>query len=224
MKKTFFTALSVCTPFMLGATSVFADSSSTPVTANFTVSNTDNTNPTPPSPAGPTNPDGNNNLNPTTTFAIAYLPSKFNFGDIQLTGNSTINAPAIVSKGNTFNVGVKNTTHTTEGWKLTAALTGDLTNYGATIKTTGNTVKENKSGTLTNLVNAQSITVNSDATISSTPTDMLTGNSGNTFAGTYDLQLGTVSLNIPDTSTVNAGNSTGSVSWNLSKVPTVPVP
>ncbi|WP_179131841.1 hypothetical protein [Enterococcus hirae] len=50
----------------------------------------------------------------------------------------------------------------------------------------------------------------------------MTGNQGNVFSGTYDMDLGTVSLEIPDASRISQGQSTGSITWNLAQTPQNP--
>lgn len=234
-KQALLAAVALVAPVMLGTgvsaatTSSQAASSSsqpnTPVTANFTVSSTDNTNPTPPSPTTPGSggavTPGNKPLNPTSTFAVSYLPSQFNFGSVTLTGQNTLNVPATTQANKTFNVGIKNTTHTSTGWTLRAQLTGTLANYGAKVTTTtsANSAKLNNNGTLAALPNSGMITVTPNAQITSTASTIMTGNDGHVFAGTYDLNLGNVSLNIPDTTKVPAGQATGQVNWNLTQTP-----
>ncbi|EON3045121.1 WxL domain-containing protein [Enterococcus hirae] len=202
----------------------------TQVNAQFTVSSTDTTNPTPPGgsvdpsePNKPSNP-GNSALNPTSTFALSYIPYQFDFGTTDLTGKSSIEVPATPQSGKSFNVGVKNTTHTTQGWTLSASLTGDLATYGAQVKTTvsASSAKVNNNGVLEELPTNNMITVKDNAEISSTDNVIMTGNDGNVFAGTYDLNLGNVSLNIPDTSKVPSGDATGTITWNLAQTPQQP--
>lgn len=233
-KQALLAAVALVAPVMLGTGVSAATNSSqaassgsqpnTPVTANFTVSNTDNTNPTPPSPA-PTNPGatpnpGNKPLNPTSTFAVSYLPSQFDFGSVTLTGKTSLNVQATSQGNKTFNVGIKNTTHKNTGWTLTAQLTGALASYGAKVTTTtsASSATVNNNGTLTALP-AGMITVPQNAQITSTSSPIMTGNDGHVFAGTYDLNLGNVSLNIPDTTKVPAGQATGQVNWNLTQTP-----
>ncbi|OZS41200.1 hypothetical protein DF186_10675 [Enterococcus hirae] len=233
-KQALLAAVALVAPVMLGTGVSAATNSSqtassgsqpnTPVTADFTVSSTDATNPTPPSPATPgaggAVTPGNKPLNPTSTFAVSYLPSQFSFGSITLTGQNTVNVPATTQANKTFNVGIKNTTHRSTGWTLRAQLTGDLANYGAKVTTTtsASSAKLNNNGNLTTLPNGM-ITVTQNAQITSTPSTIMTGNNGHVFAGTYDLNLGSVSLNIPDTTKVPAGQATGQVNWNLTQTP-----
>lgn len=229
-KQALLAAVALVAPVMLGtgvSAATTSTSNDTQVNANFTVSNTDNTNPTPPGgsvnpsqPNKPANP-GNTQLNPTSTFALSYIPYQFDFGTTDLTGKSSVDVNATPQSGKTFNVGVKNTTHTTQGWTLSAQLKGALATYGAKVKTTvsANSSKVNNNGTLQALPTSNMITVNNNAQISSVSSTIMTGNRGNVFAGTYDLNLGTVSLNIPDTSKVPSGAAAGSITWNLAQTP-----
>lgn len=205
-------------------------SNDTQVNAQFTVSSTDTTNPTPPGgsvdpsqPNKPSNP-GNSGLNPTSTFALSYIPYQFDFGTTDLTGKSSIDVTATPQSGKTFNVGVKNTTHTTQGWTLSALLKGDLATYGAKVNTTisANSSKVNNNGTLQALPTSNMITVKDNAQITSTSFPIMTGNNGNVFAGTYDLDLGKVSLNIPDASKIPSGTASGTITWNLAQTPQSP--
>lgn len=227
MRKQILLAAALISPVMLGtgvsAASTTADS--TPVTANFTVSNIDNNNPNPPAPVDPSNPGtqpnpGNKPLNPTGTFGLAYIPFQFDFGTTTLTGSSSVHTTAVLPQGKSFNVGVKDTTHTTRGWILTASLSGQLTTYGAELQTSTSVAKVNDgNGQLNALPSNGMITVPQNVKITSQSTPIMTGNKNHVFSGTYDLNLGDVSLNIPDASKVQAGNATGTVNWNLAQTP-----
>ena len=235
MKKSILlTTISVCAPLLIGTSSAFADdsnnltTSSTPITANFTASK-DTTNPTPPSPIPNPTPDtpnpGNKPLNPQGNFALAYIPYSMNFGDIELNNSNAglaIDKVATVAQGTTFNVGVKDTRHTTAGWHLNASLTGSLADSGASIKTStssSNVKKLSKDSQLVPLDNSNMITVTDNAEIGKTESTIMVGNAGNVFAGTYDLNLGEVSLHIPNTATVAAGNASGNIIWTLADTP-----
>lgn len=236
-KQALLAAVALVAPVMLGtgvsaattnANTTPAAQTTTPVISNFTVSSTDTNNPTPPSPTTPPTPGtpsspnpGNVPLNPNGTFGLAYLPAQFNFGSTELTGKTAVSATAQPQAGKTFNVGVKNTTHTTNGWTLNASLQGELTNYGAHIKITNAEAKLNDGGNLTSLPNTNMINVNSNIDINSTSSNIMTGNAGvGVFSGTYDLKLGNVSLEIPNASVVPAGDASGTVNWDLQQTPT----
>ncbi|EOS7908447.1 WxL domain-containing protein [Enterococcus hirae] len=227
-KQALVAAVSLIAPMALGASSVFADtnSASTNVKANFTVSNTNNDNPTPNNPSG-ANPDQpgsdentNNPLQPTGNFSLAYIPYSFNFGNIELGTQGSLQKNIELSGSNTLNVGVKDTQHNEAGWTLKATFSGDLASNGATIGTTAETAQtydaQNK---LVPLANPDMITVTNHPSIGSQAQLIMEGNQGNTFSGTYDLNLGTVSLNIPNVNQVNAGEKTGTVTWNLEQTP-----
>lgn len=231
-KQAIFSAVSLLAPLFIGS-SVMADTNSsnsanTSVAANFTVSSTDSTNPTPPGGnVDPSNPGekpnpGNTELNPSGRFALSYIPYQFNFGTTEISGNSPISVAATPASGKTFNVGVKNTTHTSAGWTLSASLTGDLaTMYSAEITTTTTqaNAKLNDGGTLKDLPTSNMITVTPNAKIGATSSTIMTGNKGNVFAGTYDIDLGAINLKIPDASKIPTGNISGNVNWNLVQAP-----
>lgn len=228
------TAITFLAPTMLN-TSVFADTSSnqnnatTDVTATFTAP-TNPTNPTPPgevSPVQPGKPEtpnpGNKPLNPQSNFGIAYVPKSFNFGSNAIS-NGSLSVTASPASGKSFDVGVKNETHTTNGWTLSASLKGDLAKYNSTIttKTQENNVKlNNGTNSMTN-VPTSAVTSVGNYQISSTSanTPIMTGVKGQIYSGTFNLNLGdSVTLNIPDTTNLAAGDITGTIDWNLATVP-----
>lgn len=232
--KTLFTVISLLSPLMLSA-EVFADSNAnptsveTPVTANFTAPTNGGVNPTPPNPVTP-NPDGsipstpgNKPLDPNTSFAIAYIPASFNFGSTEINSSGELNVSTPTANNKTFNVGVKNNRHTADGWTLTASLTGDLaTNYGAQIKTktTANSVNINNGNQGMIAAPAGTVTNTADYVINSSASPIMQQAKGKIQSGTFDLSLGdSVTLNIPDASTLQAGNYNGTVTWNLASVP-----
>ncbi|EMF0288640.1 WxL domain-containing protein [Enterococcus hirae] len=227
-KQALVAAFSLVAPMVLGSTGVFADvtSSDTSVNANFTVSNTNTDNPTPNNPSGstPDVPGSDNNTNtpldPTGNFALAYVPYSFSFGDIELATQGSLQKNIELTGGKTLNVGVKDTQHNQTGWTLKATFSGDLASAGATIGTTAETAQTYDSqNQLVPLSDPGMITVANHPSIGSQQQVIMTGNQGNTFSGTYDLNLGTVSLNIPNVNQVNVGETTGHVTWNLEQTP-----
>ncbi|MGL9870195.1 WxL domain-containing protein [Enterococcus sp. DIV0691] len=235
-KQALLAAVALVAPVMLGtgvsaasttAPAANANSASTTMSATFTAPTNGGTNPTPPSPTTPGgNPSqpGNTPLNPTGSFGIAYVPASFNFGSSAISGSGELNVQTTVANGRTYNVGVKNNTHSSDGWTLNANLTGDLAQkYGAKIKTqtTLNSVKVNNgNNSLTNVpTNTVTNTANYAITANQTPVMQIASNK--VLAGTFDLNLGSsVTLNIPDSSTLKAGTYNGTVNWNLATVPT----
>ncbi|NBA19040.1 hypothetical protein GVK82_12610 [Enterococcus hirae] len=222
-KQALVAALGLIAPVIVGTGSVFADTATTNVTANFTVPTINNDNPQPNNPAGssPGASDDNTNLplNPTGNFALAYVPNNLNFGDIELGSSGAKKVDISLTQGDTLNVGVKDTMHDTNGWNLTASFSGALASNGVTISTTASTAKLNDGGVLKSLPDENMISVNSNFTVNSSDSTVMTGVQGHNFAGTYDLDLGTVSLNIPDVSAISAGQTNGLITWNLSQTP-----
>lgn len=226
--------------------SVFADTTGTgsqadPNSARTTVSTT-LTVPQTETPKAPTDPsDPTHGLNEQGTvdgedgnLGIAYYPQSFNFSG-QL-GNDMI---VLKDSGNnntasdaTYNIGVKDNTHTNNSWNLTAQLTwsqGDLP--GSTIKLANKngTVMQNKNNGTNNfetsdLVSQDPLVVtgNGDVSISTSPTQIMTKQNTAVGIGTYDYKLGglgDLELNIPNATSLRAGTYSGTVTWNLSVTP-----
>lgn len=227
-KQALLAAISLVAPVMMGSTGVFADttltSSTTGVKANFTIPSVDNNNPTPnnPSGSGSSSDDNNTNLplNPDGNFGLAYVPYGLDFGTIQLNNTGTMTKSIDLPEGKTLNVGVKDTLHNSQGWSLSAQFTGDLANEGVTIGTTTNKAQVyDATGHLQDLTKTDMINVTPNAKINSSQQVIMEGNKGNVFAGTYDMNLGTVSLEIPDASIISQGQTTGTITWNLAQTP-----
>lgn len=232
----------VSTASLLGATlvssgAVFAASTGGAATQETTPVQTtlqapaNPTNPTPPQPDGPNQGANTNNHNNNVngTFGIAYQPSGFSFTTNTLNSTGTQSIPVTNQHGSsTYNVGVKDMTHDTKGWTLTAQLSWTGTSIaGATIETTNNTgtVKKNINAggdfnNSTDLIPATSgVTGTPNLSINSSSQNVMVGQAGTIHNAVYDYDLGNVSLKIPETSTVSAGTYSGNVNWNLQVTP-----
>ncbi|MBO1138249.1 WxL domain-containing protein, partial [Enterococcus faecalis] len=201
-------------------------SAATDVKAVFTAPETQNPNPVGPDGVKPTDPGyddktDNKDLNPEGNFGLAYVPKAFDFGSHELTEEGRFQA----TKKTSFNVGVKDTTYGTTGWKVTATLS-DLSNgkqeslAGAFLTTTSaSTINVNKNAggdvafTPSDLtpVSAGEATTAGNVTISSSESPIMSGTKGKIHKSVYDLNLGDVTLNIPDMSKVSTGMYTGTV-------------
>ncbi|EMF0079085.1 WxL domain-containing protein [Enterococcus hirae] len=223
-KQALLAAVSLVAPVVIGSTGVFADdTNTTSVTAQFTVSQ-NNSNPTPPNPSDPDHPDGDTNTNkpldPAGNFALAYIPNDMDFGTMEISAQGSLTQQLTLASGQSINVGVKDTQHNTQGWTLTAQLSGDLANVGATIDTQASTAKVyDNQGSLQSLPTGDMIQVNQNVKIGAASQEIMKGIAGNTFSGTYDLNLGTPTLDIPDVSRVNAGSASDTITWNLTQTP-----
>lgn len=212
------------------------DSASTTVSTTLTVPHTD-------TPKAPTDPeDPNNGLNEQNTvdgedgnLGIAYYPKSFNFSgnlgsaNLQLpdSGNNTTSPDA------TYNVGVKDNTHTDNEWTLTAQLIwNDSALPGSTISlanSTGEVKQNNNDGKvsfqLADLVNQSSPTVvtgEKNVVINSSAKTIMTKEKTSVGIGTYDYELGklgSLKLDIPNATSLKAGTYSGTVTWNLSVTP-----
>lgn len=230
----------VSTASILGATlissgAVFAASTTsgssnaeTPITTTLQAPSNP-TNPTPPQPDGADQGANSNNKNNniTGTFGIAYQPTGFTFTTNSLNSTGSQSIPVTNPHGSApYNVGVKDMTHDTQGWKLTAQLTWngkDIT--GSTIKTTnvGEVKKNINKGVDFNanndLVASSGVTGTANLSINGSPQDVMVAQKDVIHDAVYDYALGNVSLEIPNTSVVSAGSYSGNVNWNLQVTP-----
>lgn len=244
MKKTnILLGSAVLVASLVNAGSVFAatgtgsdpipDTANTPVSTILTVPHTE----TPKAPTDPDEPDKGLNEQGTVNgedgnLGIAYYPKAFSFSG--KLGDDTLvlkDSGTNVAQGVTYNVGVKDNTHTNNSWTLTAKLswtTGNLP--GSKIKLTNNgVVKQNiNNGTddfkTTDLVDQDPQVVNgvSDVSIGNDSTPIMTKADSTIGIGTYDYQLaklGDLELNIPNATSLQAGGYEGTVTWNLEVVP-----
>ncbi|HGF7600358.1 TPA: WxL domain-containing protein [Enterococcus hirae] len=235
--KTLVSTASVLGATLISSGAVFAASTTssesnanTPITTTLQAPSNP-TNPTPPQPdgAGQSGNSNNANNNVSGTFGIAYQPKSFSFetNDLKSTGAQSItatnphNAP--------YNVGVKDMTHDNKGWTLTAKLTWKGNAIpGATIGTTNANGTVNKNinkgngsnfNSSSDLVPATGVIGTHNLSINTSATKVMEGVAGEIHNAVYDYALGTVTLDIPDTSTVVAGTYSGNVNWNLQVTP-----
>ena len=221
---------------MGGATTFAAEKDSQPssattnVKAVFIAPKTQNPNPAGPDGMKPSDPGydektDNNNLDPEGNFGLAYVPKMFDFGQHELTEEGNFKA----SKKTSFNVGVKDTTYGTTGWKLSATLS-ELKNEkqetlaGANLTTTSAAVVKantNKGGdnafTASDLkeLTGGEVTTSGNVNITTSESPIMLGTKEKIHKSVYDLDLGDVTLNIPDMASVSTGTYSGTVNWNL---------
>ncbi|EMF0144918.1 WxL domain-containing protein [Enterococcus hirae] len=207
----------------------------TPVSATLTVPHTD----TPKAPTDPDNPDKGLNEQGAVSgedgnLGIAYYPKAFNFSGSL--GQSTLTLP---DSGNndtvpntTYNIGVKDNTHTNNNWELTATLSwtkGDLPGSTIQLNNTNGTVMQNNNNGKNNFMesdlvdqNPVVVTGEKNVSIGMSPTKIMSKENTTVGIGTYDYKLGdlgTLKLNIPDATSLKAGNYSGKVTWNLAVTP-----
>lgn len=237
--KALFSLVSLLSTTIIGSGSVFAATTggassqqNTPVTTTLQAPSNP-ANPTPPQPDGPNQGGNSNNSNNNVqgTFGIAYQPKAFSFTTDSLNSNGEqVISVSNPHTGSTYNVGVKDMTHDTRGWTLTAQLnwTGSAIT-GATIETTNTNGSVNKNvntggdfSASTDLVSTTDATGTANLSINNAAQTVMSGKEGVIHNAVYDYALGNVSLKIPDTSVVAAGQYSGNVDWNLSITPTNP--
>jgi hypothetical protein len=200
---------------------------STPVTTTLDANNNPD-NPIPPqSTNGPADPDKSNNKNDNLNgnFGIAYQPDNFSFSANLGSGEQTI--PITNTKNASYDVGVEDKKHDYKGWTLKASFVWNSDSpqiAGASIKTsTTGTVLENTNNSTTynsaflkpttmKITEPTNLTINGTENIALNAPTIQTGAA---YDSVYDLQLGNVSLVIPNAENVNTGTYSGNVNWNL---------
>lgn len=170
-------------------------------------------------------------------FGISYVPETFDFGTTKL--HDSVNEQTITTtnkNGKTFNVGVKdkrrvdtqtwslNVRHSInvdngyQGVELKVPLVGDVKrnmNDGDTpfeADDLTEQVKKNNQNEVNKSENEHLMVTSEDQTIMYT-------NGGQFVNGVYDLELGDVSLQIPDPSRVPDQTFKGNVTWTLANTP-----
>lgn len=207
----------------------------TPVSATLTVPHTD----TPKAPTDPDNPDKGLNKQGTVNgedgnLGIAYYPKAFNFSGSL--GQSTLQ---LSDSGNnetspkaTYNIGVKDNTHTNNSWELTATLSwtkGDLPGSTIQLTNTNGTVMQNNNNGTNNFIesdlviqNPVVVTGEKNVSIGMNSTRIMRKENKTVGIGTYDYKLGdlgALELNIPNATSLQAGDYSGTVTWNLAVAP-----
>ncbi|EON3045125.1 BspA family leucine-rich repeat surface protein [Enterococcus hirae] len=167
----------------------------------------------------------NRTLNTQEPLAIAYLPNVFTTGNqpIPLQNGGQQMVPFV--KSTTFNIGIRDQRKSNTTWNLTAQLVGNSSNLpsdaylqvGDQATVTLNINNGTAYNPLLDLqpVKNQNPVGNSNAKITTTPTTILSKNSSTELNGVYDLDLGNISLVLPNSQNVAVGNYSATVSWNL---------
>lgn len=177
-------------------------------------------------------------------FGISYVPENFNFSSVKLedtVGSQTINA--LKSKNaeesrrstKTFNIGVKDKRReSTNDWTLSAKLNSkigeDAEGMTISIDSKTNEVKRNMNDgkrdfqeqDLTDQVkkSGKEEVAKMDKVTLTQENKPVMYTTGEQFVnGVYDLDLGNVSLTIPDTSKAKAQNISTSIQWTLESTP-----
>jgi hypothetical protein len=214
---------------------------STPLQGSLGLSENGGFNPNPPSELNKRTEIGD------SYFGIAYIPDTFDFGTVKL--NDDIKTQTIKAlKDNhkderqtngekTFNVGVKDKRReTTSEWTLFAKLENGVgqTNEGMRLNmpmSSDNAVRRNiNDGTedfqpsqLTEQLKKEGhneVTGQKNLTITMTDTPVMYTVKDQFINGVYDLDLGDVTISIPDASKVAAQTLDTKVVWTLSNTPT----
>ncbi|MCR1928068.1 WxL domain-containing protein [Enterococcus gallinarum] len=237
--KTARTVITLSSMFAIGSTYAFANEqiqselseATTPLQGNLDLSENGGHDPNPPSDLNKKTEINN------SYFGISYVPSTFDFGTTKL--QDSVNEQTIITKHNEekeFHVGVKDKRRgDTQSWSLNVKhninIDNDYQGINLTIPTDGE-VQRNmndgitpfKEGDLVGQVqkngqNEVNKTENEQLTITSEDKTIMYANGGQFVNGVYDLELGDVSLQIPDPSRVPDQTFKGNVTWTLVNTP-----
>ncbi|MFP7291816.1 BspA family leucine-rich repeat surface protein [Enterococcus hirae] len=168
----------------------------------------------------------NRTLNTQDPLAIVYLPNVFTTGNqpIPLQNDGQQIIPFV--KSATLNVGVRDQRKSSTNWSLTAQLIGNPSNLPSDAY-----LQIGQSVTTLNINNGTAYNPTADlkpvnnpvgkpnAKITATPTTIMSKNSSTELNGVYDLNLGNISLVLPNSQNVAVGNYSATVSWNLVTAP-----
>lgn len=168
-------------------------------------------------------------------FGISYVPETFDFGTTKL--HDSVNEQTITAtkeSNKTFNVGVKDKRReNTQTWSLNVKHNINIDNgyqgITLTIPTDGEVQRNMNDGShgfqSSDLISqVQKNSTNevqkiSDINVTTEEKTIMHTTGGQFVNGVYDLNLGDITLNIPDSSKVAAQKISGSVEWTLSNTP-----
>lgn len=167
--------------------------------------------------------------NQSSIFGIAYMPKAFNFGSITLQDSGTQTIP--LASGD-YHIAVRDQRMNNNNdtiWKLEARLSWDqgkelsgaeliTTNPGEVKKNINDGTSEFKDSDLISCAQVEAAGF-SNVAISSTPNTLMVGRGNIIHNAVYDYNLGEVTLKIPETKSIESGNYSGNIEWNLSFVP-----
>lgn len=226
MKKIFIPCLltTLMSTAVLGGGSVFAatadpENAKTPITAKLT-NKTDGPNTPPTVTPDPDKPEVVPPIeNAPDKFGIAYYPGALSVeAELKNSGSQDILLQHKV------HVGVKDKTRERNQWDLKASLTWSGANANdlsaATIKGENGTVQENDGdGNLSPVTNDTVTTAATNLSIGGTQTAVMSTDDTKIKNGIYDYSVDNLSLSIPETSTVSAGDYSGNINWDLVSAP-----
>ena len=167
------------------------------------------------------------NVKPGTSsiYGIAYMPKAFTIPSTKLTDETTQNIP--INSTSSYHVAVRDQRMTQGDWTLQAQLVWDNNalqdSYIQTSNGKGEVKKNTNTGSaafqLSDLIdNDGTVTGEANVKIGTTPTPIMTGQNVS-HNGVYDYDLGQVSLVLENANTIQAGNYTGNINWNLTSAP-----
>ncbi|WP_195971930.1 WxL domain-containing protein [Enterococcus gallinarum] len=203
----------------------------TPLQGNLGLSENGGYDPNPPSDLNEKTKINN------SYFGISYVPRTFDFGSTKL--HDSVNEQTITTtkqEGKSFNVGVKDKRREdTQTWSLNVKHNISIDNgyqgVTLTIPTSGEVQRNMNDGVTPfeegdligqiqkNSQNEVNKAENDHMTITTEDKTIMYANGGQFVNGVYDLELGNVSLQIPDPSRVPEKTLSGNVTWTLTNTP-----
>ncbi|WP_195513972.1 WxL domain-containing protein [Enterococcus sp. 1001283B150225_161107_E12] len=202
----------------------------TPLSGNLGLSENGGYDPNPPSDLNKKTEINNSYL------GISYIPKTFDFGTTKLTDNVQEQTVETKNGEKTYNVGVKDKRREdTQQWSLNVKHNLSIDNgyRGVTLTVPINgevkrNINDGKSPFQENELTDQVKKYDQDEVqkaevdkinVTSTDNTIMHTTGGQFVNGVYDLELGNVTLNIPDASKVPAQTINGTVEWTLSNTP-----
>ncbi|WP_336123488.1 BspA family leucine-rich repeat surface protein [Enterococcus faecium] len=174
----------------------------------------------------------NKKIESTGQLGMVYLPKQFATNSTTL--NDSGKQEILINKNDSFNIGVRDVTQSSDSWNMTGQLKwNDSSIPGAYIQldANANSIKINQNDNVNpydagrDLVSANEEVMIGNAEqghikiTSDSANTVLKANPEKTKDAIYDYNLGNVSLVIPDAGVVQDGNYSANLEWNLSNAP-----
>ncbi|MGL9870202.1 BspA family leucine-rich repeat surface protein [Enterococcus sp. DIV0691] len=167
----------------------------------------------------------NQKVNSKGVLGFSYVPTEFYIANAVLNNNEQQSFP--FQKIDSLDVGVRDQTNTNTSWRVCAQLkwgsanipSGAYIQIGKQAKVTQNTNNGSTYNPSTNLVAVSNPVGIPNAIITTSSTIIMSNNGTTTLNGVYDLDLGNISLVLPEPQKVSVGSYTATVTWSLVTAP-----
>ena len=167
----------------------------------------------------------NQKVNSKGVLGFSYVPTEFDIANAVLNNNEQQSFP--FQKIDSLNVGVRDQTNTNTSWRVCAQLkwgsanipSGAYIQIGKQAKVTQNTNNGSTYNPSINLVSVSNPVGIPSAIITTSSTIIMSNNGTTTLNGVYDLDLGNISLVLPEPQKVSVGSYVATVTWSLVTAP-----